>query len=69
MGRLPLGWWPIDEKQGRPGTGAGRCRRRPFLVVTGGEVGGALRVGLHGSGVMRFGATGRTGLTREASRR
>jgi hypothetical protein len=22
MGQLPLGWWPIYEKQGRPGTGA-----------------------------------------------
>jgi hypothetical protein len=73
MGRLPLGWWPIYEKQGRPGTGAGRRRQRPFPVVTGGEVSGGLQIGLHGGGggggVTHFGAAGRTGLTREASRR
>jgi hypothetical protein len=58
MGWLPLGWWPIYEKQGRPGTGAGRRWRQPFPVVTGSEVGGGHSLGHGGDRGTRFGPRG-----------
>jgi hypothetical protein len=61
-------WAGGPSTKNRGGRAQGRQRRRPFPVVTGGEVGGGLQMELHGSGVTHFGAAGRTGLSKEASR-